>query len=191
VRLAEALLSLVTDRERASCIAGDLAESDGGHASGPFWAELVSICVALLWLGLRSSARRSAWLVASGFVLWFSIYASIRVLGAAAGVHGIDAPWLDCRTLPPTSLAYLAITLCLSNLITGAIMGRRARAGGLNACAPLAVLWLGIAAASPVWMVLFARPTWYCAAVYLLGLPLLYALPLLYGASLARPRSAA
>lgn len=185
---AEALLALVTNRERAEAIAGDLVEETGAGQRWRFGFHLLSISCSLLVAGIGMARWRSLWLFAAGFALWFFVYVTIRAGGALAGVHPLDDRGIDCLATPLGANIYLAAALLASNFVTGAVLGARTPAGALNAGVPLAAFWALCAVAAPVAAWLTASATWHCTLFYLLGLPLLYVAPLLCGAAWSRHR---
>ena len=191
--LAEALLGLVTSPDRAEAIAGDLVEQMGrGRVDRcRFVLHLSGVAFALLLAGIGAARVRTVWLFASGLVLWFLLYGLIRATGALLGVHPFDSAGLDCLARPLSASLYLAAALLVSNFLTGVALGSRAPAGGLNGSVPLAAFWSLFTLAAPAAAAVTASATWHCTLYYLLGLPLLYVAPLLYGAAVARRRAPA
>lgn len=182
--LAEELLALVTTRERAASVAGDLAEESGRR--GPFWfgVALARVAAALFSSAFAACRVRLLWLLASGFVCWFAVYAAVRSAGAVAGFQPIVLPLTDCVERPWPVQVYLGAALVLSGLLAGAALGTRAPAQGVNGATPLAAGWACLAVVAPLAELAAGTATWHCTLLYLLGLPFLYMLPLLAGGAL-------
>jgi hypothetical protein len=191
VSFAEGLLSLVTSKDRAASIAGDLAEEAGSRCGVWFWVDLLSVALALFSQAFRLAPWRSSWLIVSGLILWFVLYTLLRALGALLGLHALDTSCEDCGTLSVSAYVYFAVTLVVSNFLAGLVMGWRSRVGRPNACTPLAVFWVVSAIVAAVVDAMLVSGTGYCSIVYLIGLPLLYVAPLLYGGAIAGRRQLA
>ena len=92
-RIAEWLLVLVTSRERAASIVGDIMESSPTRGRVWWWSAVLRAAASLLWggfanspLGMLGLAFR-AWLMGLLLGMCSIIFASI--LGAALGIYGI------------------------------------------------------------------------------------------------------
>src|SRR5690606_41513049 len=85
--LSEEVLCLVTDRSRASTIAGDLTEE--AAARGPLWfvAALAGVLLALFFAAFSAARGHSLGLLVKGFVVWMLVYAVVRVAGALSGLQ--------------------------------------------------------------------------------------------------------
>lgn len=190
--LAEALLSLFTARERAAAVAGDLVEEAPRRGRVWFCVSLLGVALALFASAFGARRGRVLWLFASGFVLWLGAYTAVRAAGAAAGLQPLVLPAGAVAEMPWSLQAYLALSLVLSGLAAGAVLGRRARVHGVNGAAPLAAFWASAALIAPLVDLAVGTATWHCTLLYVLGLPLFYVLPLLAGGALgARSRVAA
>ncbi len=186
--VAEEVLALLTSRERAGAVAGDLAEEAGRRGRIWFGCALLGVALALFASAFGASRARVLWLFVSGFVAWFAIYAAVRTAGAALGVQPLTPAVTDPFAAAWPVQLYLAATLALSGVLAGAALGARAPHGGLNACAPLAMFWVCAALVLPVLDLVAGTATWYCTLLYVLGLPLMYVLPLVGGGALGARR---
>lgn len=182
--LAEELLALVTARARAHAVAGDLVEEAARRGRLWFCAALLGTVLALFVTACGARRGRMLRLFASAFVCWFAIYAGLRAAGAAAGLQPILLPITDAGSRPWPLTVYLAVTLVAAGLLAGAALGARAPAHGVNRAAPLVMFWGFAALVLPLLDLFAGTATWYCTLLYLLGFPLLYALPLAAGGAL-------
>lgn len=177
------MLTLITTKEAAAAIVGDLAESRG-RGSCLFCLDFVSIGLGLLLHSVRRKPVRVVSLCALGFVLWSVIYCIVRVLFALAGLIPLDTSLAECAVISLWSFALFALALVSSNLLAGLAIGYRSRSGEMNRCVPLAMLWSLGMVVFPVADWLSLSVSWYCMLIYLLGLPLLYIVPLLCGGAI-------
>lgn len=187
--VAESILRLVAAPDDAAAIVGDIAEINStGRAQ--FWCDVLSSGGALLIHSVRRHPLSAICLGVAGFVLWSLIYVAVRVAFAFAGLVPIDTSFANCAVLSLGSFALLAIALVSSNLLAGVAIGYRSRDGAMNRCVPLALLFgLGMIA-FPLAASMRVEISWYCLGLYLVGLPLLYILPLLCGGAIGGRLSA-
>lgn len=184
VALAEALLALLTTRERAAAVAGDLAEEARGRGSGWFMLAVPGVALALFAAAFGAERRRMLGLLVAGLAGWAGVYLAVRATGAAAGLQPMVLPLADGMERPWAVQVYLSVALVLAGLIAGAALGTRPAAHGVNAVTPLAAWWVVVALVAPLADLLAGRATWDCVLLYLVGVPLLYVLPLLTGGAL-------
>jgi hypothetical protein len=170
-------------REAAAAIVGDITESHGPRI-GRFWLDIGSSAFALLVHSISRGPWTAVTLGFLGLALWFSIYCVVRVALAAAGLIPIDISIAECAVVSLSGFVLLAAALVSSNLLAGVAIGYRARVDGMNRCVPLALFWALAMIALPLADWLRVSVTWSCMLIYLLGLPLFYILPLLYGGAL-------
>jgi hypothetical protein len=169
---------------------GDLAEEAQHRGRLWFWRSLLGVAVAMFFNAFGCARARTLGSFAAGFVLWCAVYAGIRVLGALFGLQPL-APAGLADGAAWSSEVFLAAALIVSSFCTGLLLGLRTAASGLNACTPLAMFWAAAAVILPVADCLGGTASWRCTALSLLGLPLLYMLPLLAGGACSRRRSVA
>jgi len=190
--VAEELLALVTPRDRAVTIAGDLTEEAARR--GPVWyaGALAGVVAAMFFSAFGRAKVRTALMLAAGLAVWAMLYVSLRVGGLLLGVEALAAgPAPSSDVLPPAMLAYLGGTLAAASFLTGLVVGRAGAACLPSPVMPLAVFWATVAVAAFSADVAAGRPTGYCTLVYLVGVPAFYIAPLVAGgvcgARLARP----
>lgn len=188
--LAQELLSLTTDRERAGSIAGDLTEEAAYRGSLWFWSMLGGVTFALFYRAFGLARIRTFWLLCRGLTVWAALYIAIRLIGAVAGIEPLSIPQAEFVDLPMTTQAYLAATLMLSSLLAGLALGSVTRANQISGAAPLAMFWAVSIIVAPGVEWLAGTGTWYCTLLYVVGLPLCYLAPLLLGGALAGRRAA-
>jgi hypothetical protein len=187
---AEELLSLVMAAERAESIAGDLAEESSREGRLWYWRSVLGVAGAMFFKTFGTSRWRTLGFLAGGFLLWFALYASIRLAGALLGIEPLIATVADGGGFAWSTQLYLAVALILASFGAGLALGPWGVADGVNAAAPLAMFFGVAAVVLPVLDGVGGAGSWYCTALYLGGVPLLYVLPLLAGGALARQRSA-
>lgn len=187
--LAEELLSLLTSEERAESIVGDLEEEARRHGRAWFWISLGGVAAALFFKAFGCARASTLGLLAAGLVLWFTVYAALRLAGALLGLQPLVADFSASNALPWGTALYLALALILASFCAGLLLGRRTAGSGINSAAPLAMFWSATALVLPVWDCLAGTASAYCALLYLVGLPAFYALPLLAGGACARRRT--
>ena len=102
-QIAESVLMLVTSRERAAAIAGDLVEESPGRGAWWLWWSVLRTAGSLLWRGLGADPLQLAGLALRGvllnFALWLAAFVSFVAAGAlifgllqtAGLVHGDSA----------------------------------------------------------------------------------------------------
>jgi hypothetical protein len=188
-RLAEELLSLVMDAERAESIAGDLAEESDREGTLWYWRSLLGVAAAMFFKTFGAARWRTLVFLASGFVLWFALYASIRLAGALLGIEPLIATVADGGAFAWGTQLYLCAALILASFGAGLALGPWGVAEGVNAAAPLAMFFGAAAVVLPVLDAVGGAGSWSCTALYVGGVPLLYVLPLLAGGALSRRRS--
>jgi hypothetical protein len=186
--LAEALLSLVTSEERAETIAGDLAEEAERAGRLWYWRSVLGVSAAMFFKTFGGARLRTLGFLAGGFLLWCALYAAIRVIGALLGIEPLIATVSAGGGFAWSTALYLCAALILASFGAGLALGSRAVADGLNATAPLAMFWSAAAVVLPVLDAVAGTASWYCTLLYVVGMPVLYALPLLAGGAFARQR---
>ncbi len=186
--LAEELLALVTSRERAGAIAGDLTEEAACRGYCWFCRALAGCAAALFAHAFGAGRVRVLLVLCCGFAAWLIAYVGVRVAGAALGLQPLVLPVAPALERPWPVLVYLGATLVLSGVVAGVVLGSRRPAHGLNPCAPLAMFWGLAAVAAPVLDLVAGTWTWHCTLLYVVGLPLLYMLPLMVGGALGARR---
>jgi hypothetical protein len=188
--LTEEFLCLITSRERAESIAGDLVEEAGTRGIVWLGAALASVAFALFFSAFGAARSRTLWLFGRGLLVWGLLYVVVRFVGAMIGIQPLLMPSTDYAALSPGVQVYLASTLILAAFLTGLVLGGRRTSNGLNAATPLAMFWALSVVVAPLMDLAAGTATWYCTFLYLLGLPLCYLFPLLAGGALAGRRSA-
>ena len=188
--IAEEVLALVTDRDRAAAIAGDLTEEAAARGAAWFAMTLAGVAAALFFGAFATARGYTLRLLGKSVLVWCAFYLCIRVVGALTGLAPEYAADADFAALGLGTQVYLAGALVAAALLSGAVLGAAATANGVNAAVPLAMLWLTTALVAPVWELAAGTATWYCTFLYLIGLPLCYVLPLLTGAALTGRRGA-
>ncbi|HEX5420144.1 MAG TPA: hypothetical protein VFY39_09105 [Gammaproteobacteria bacterium] len=182
--LAEELLSLLTPREQAETIIGDLEEAREPGQLG-FWLAVLGVAFALFFAAFNTARARTLGFLAAGFVLWSALYIGVRVLGELLGLQ----PWAGGFVADSSGLTtqlYLAAALVLSSFLAGLLLGFRTASNGTNASAPLAMFWAAAALVMPVFDCFSNTATWGCMLLYLFGMPAFYMLPVLAGGACAR-----
>lgn len=187
--LAEELLSLVTGPERAQSIAGDLAEEARREGALWYWRSVLAVSAAMFFQRFGRARWRTLGFLAGGLLLWLVLYASIRIAGALLGIEPLVATVSAGGGFAWSTQLYLAAALILASFGAGLALGPFAVADGINAAAPLAMFFAVAAVVFPVLDGVAGTATWYCTALYLAGVPLLYVLPLLAGGALVRHRA--
>lgn len=187
--LAEELLSLVTGADRAQSIAGDLAEEASREGALWYWRSVLAVSAAMFFQRFGWARWRTLGYLGGGLLLWLVLYASIRVAGALLGIEPLIATVSAGGGFAWTTQLYLAAALILASFGAGLALGPFAVTEGVNAAAPLAMFFAATAVVLPVLDAVSGAATWYCTALYLGGVPLLYVLPLLAGGALVRQRA--
>lgn len=191
VLFAEELLALVTDRNRAETIAGDLVEEAGRR--GPLWfaGALGGVALALFFAAFGAARARMLGLLAAGLAVSALLYVAVRVSGVLLGLQPPAVHGVALIEASPAALLYLAASLAAANFLTGLVLGRARARSGPSAVMPLALFWAAVGLVALCADLVAGQPTWYCTLVYLGGIPSFYIAPLLAGAALAaRPTGA-
>jgi hypothetical protein len=189
VFLAEELLSLFIEAERAESIAGDLAEESRSEGVLWYWRSVLGVAAAMFFKTFGAARRRTLGFLAGGFLLWFVLYAAIRIAGALLGIEPLIATATVGGGFAWGTELYLAAALILASFGAGLGLGLWAVADGVNAAAPLAMFFGAAAVVLPVLDGLGGSGSWYCTALYVGAVPLFYVLPLLAGGALVRQRA--
>ena len=187
--IAEELLALVTDRQRAGSIAGDLTEEAAARGLLWFGAAVAGVAAALFFRAFGAARGHTLKLLGQGVLVWCAFYVGIRIVGLVTGIAPQYAPGSEFAALGAGAQVYLAGALVVAALASGAVLGAASTSNGLNAAVPLAMMWAATAVVAPLWDLAAGTATWYCTFLYLAGLPLCYVLPLLTSAALVGRRN--
>ena len=179
---SQAFLSLFTTPERAASIVGDLLEESRAQGRVRYTWRTIGVALALCLRSVRSAPLRCLMLAALGSAVYGCVLALVFV--------AVGLPWYPWQHVGEPSWWFrLAVVGSLANLLTGFILGRWVSIRGINALAPLALIWL---VAWPLelvlWKLLFLRMPLALFAALALAYPLLGLLPLMTGGTLARWR---
>ena len=188
--VAEELLSLVTPRDRAVSIAGDLTEEAARYGAIWFAGALAGVVSAMFFGAFGRAKLRTAAMLVAGLTVWAVLYLLLRVGGLLLGIEGLaagSAPPSDL--LPPAMLAYLGGLLAAANFLTGLVIGRAGGSSLPSPVMPLALFWAAVAAMAFFADLAAGRPTGYCTLVYVVGVPAFYIGPLLAGGVYAARRA--
>jgi hypothetical protein len=188
--LAEELLSLVMDSGRAESIAGDLAEESSHEGALWYWRSVLGVAAAMFFRTFGAARWRTLGFLAGGFLLWLVLYAGIRVAGALLGIEPLIATETVDGSFAWGTQLYLGVALILASFGAGLALGPWAVADGVNAAAPLAMFFGAAAVVLPVLDGFGGTASWFCTALYVFGVPLLYVAPVLAGGALVRQRTA-
>jgi hypothetical protein len=138
-RIAEWLLVLVTSRERAVSIVGDMMENAVTQGSVWFWSSLLLATASLLWRGFASNPSGLLGLAFFGWVMGFllaavSIFISVFVGGVLVTISRITGPTFD--VVAPVGI----IVAALSQFLVGRWIARRAPGRELSAWLALLIM---------------------------------------------------
>jgi hypothetical protein len=173
IHIAEWILGLVTSRDRAATMVGDLVE-EGARGVAWFWSRILRIAVSFLWRGVTESPVRITGLAFIGLAV--DVVASIFLAGASgvlfffAARNGhqlqlnavwwtilLDAPTLVMSALIGRMLARWApgreLAACLAYGILGSLLSfvmMLVSPGGLGISALLWVFLSDVAQRTPV-----------------------------------------
>lgn len=138
--VAEWILALVTTRDRAASIVGDLAEREAARGGVWFWFSVFRAAASFLWRGIAEHPARLTGLA----LLGVAVYAGIGLLFAGLdGVVGFIAIYTSGNHLPLDSIGWklwFAAPVLVSSLLIGRILARWAPGRELAACVVYAVL---------------------------------------------------
>jgi hypothetical protein len=138
-RIAEWLLVLVTSRERAASIVGDMLESAATHGSAWFWTGVLRATASLLWRGFAGNPRGMfglaffGWLIGSLLTL-VPLFISVFIGGVLVEIFGITV-----RTFGVAIVAGI-ITATLCQFLVGRWIARRAPGRELSAWLALLIM---------------------------------------------------
>lgn len=205
-QIAESVLMLVTSRERAAAIAGDLVEESPGRGAWWLWWSVLRTAGSLLWRGLGADPLQLAGLALRGvllnFALWLAAFVSFVAAGAlifgllqtAGLVHG------DSASFPRAAEAFFTVVGLAIQFQIGRWMARRAADRALAACVLFVVETTITTAVSTALFLAWLLATFHKGAAepetlldfwlpYGAGRPLLDCVPLMAGAWWVRRRS--
>jgi hypothetical protein len=187
---AEDLLSVFAARDRAVTIVGDLTEQSRARGRGWLMREIARVALALLFRPLFAAPWRALRVAGVGLAVYAVVYAVVFV---ASGL-----PWYPWHRVGESGFWIRAgLVVVASNFLTGIVLGQRPPNGSISPIAPLTVLWLAAWLISLVSIAIAGPSAWPLDAwqtarfLGVLGFPVLYLLPLLLGAVIARRRVAA
>ena len=140
-RIAEWILVLVTSRERAASIVGDMMESAATHGRVWFWSSVLRAAASLLWHGFAANPRGllglafHAWLV--GLLLGFGVFVC-----AISGVGLYPRLPLAESTAMLSRAVYIAdlVGMALAQFLVGCWIARRAPGRELSAWFALLIM---------------------------------------------------
>jgi hypothetical protein len=139
IHIAERILGLVTSRDRAASIAGDLAEEAATRGARWFWSGVTHTAASLVWRNLAESPARMTGLAFLGLALEIalSLLPIALIYLAAIVVDQFELPG------PPVfaGLRYLSYPLILvTPILIGRLLAYRAPGRELSACLAYAIL---------------------------------------------------
>ena len=138
-RIAEWLLVLVTSRERAGSIVGDLVESADTQGSVWFWSSVLRAASALIWRGFASNPRGLLGLAFFGWLMGLlltlvSFFTSVLVGGVLVKISGITGRTFDVAVVAGIIVA------ALCQFLVGCWIARRAPGRELSAWLALLIM---------------------------------------------------
>ena len=206
-QIADALLMLVTSRERAVTTVGDLLEESSGRAGLWFWSSILRTAISQFWRGITSESWYLAGLALRAVVLNFALWVASFVGFVACGtlifgalqamgvVHGNSA------SFPRAAEAYFTVLGLAIQFQLGRWLARRAADCALGACVMFVAEWsiatAILSAAILVWSTghipdaVAREPVAPLEILFPFGLArtVLYSVPLVGGAWMARRRA--
>jgi hypothetical protein len=138
-RIAERILGLVTTRDRAACIAGDLTEVAAARSDIMFWASVFGTATSLLWREIAEHPAHLTGLALAGLAVY------IVIDGLFAGLDGVAffiAALSGGNHIQPDSIGWkiwFVVPVLVSSLLIGRMLARWARGLEMAACAVYAV----------------------------------------------------
>ncbi|HEX8895365.1 MAG TPA: hypothetical protein VF783_18705 [Terriglobales bacterium] len=158
-RIAEGLLVLVTNRERAASIVGDLMESSATRGRVWWWSAVLRAAASLLWggfadspLGMLGLAFR-AWLMGLLLALTWMILASVF-----QGIWQVHARYVVPLILTSPVLARIIAAPC--EFFVGCWIARRAPDRELSAWLALLIMDQFLSALPLIVALALGRPFW-------------------------------
>lgn len=138
-RIAEWLLVLVTSRERAASIVGDMMESADTHGSAWFWTSVLRATASLLWRGFAANPRGMLGLAFFGWLTGLlltsvSIFIPVFVGGVLVEIFGITVRTFGVAVEAGSILA------TASQFLVGQWIARRAPGRELSAWLALLIM---------------------------------------------------
>ena len=138
--MAERILGLVTNRERAAAVAGDLTEKAATRGGAWFWSCVLRTAASLLWRDVSESPGRVTGLAFAGLAAYIGIdllFAGLSgvaffIVGGVSG-HPIQLDSIGWKV-------WFAAPVLVSSLLVGRILARWAPGRELAACVVYAVL---------------------------------------------------
>jgi len=136
VRIAEWILELVTTRERAASLAGDLVEDGPGHGVFWFWATVVRAAGTMLWREFASDWKRMLRLGAAGLIVEY--LGMLILLLLVSPILGLMGMAYGSGMIPKLiSGAFGLSAMVVSQFAVGWWMARRTPGRELVPCAAL------------------------------------------------------
>lgn len=138
-RIAEWLLILVTSRERAASIVGDLVESADTQGSVWFWSSVLRATASLLWRGFAANPRGLLGLAFRGWLIGLlltsvSIFIPVFIGGLLVEIFGITVRTFGVAVVAGNIVA----TFC--QFLVGRWIARRAPGRQLSAWVALLII---------------------------------------------------
>jgi hypothetical protein len=140
IHIAEWILALVTSRDHAASIAGDLMEEAAARGVAWFWSSVLRTAAALLWRDVAENPARVTGLAFLGLAVYIGIDLLHAGLSGAAffGVAMASGPPLHLNSIGWK--IWFAAPIPVSSLLIGWMLARWAPGRELAACVAFAIL---------------------------------------------------
>ena len=139
IHIAEWILGLVTRRDRAASIAGDLMEETAHRGAFLFWSGVLRIMASLLWSGIAENP----WRIAGVALIGVAVEAVASMLLAyLAGAVFIHAAWsgYGIQSNPAGFMVALEASVLVISVFVGRMLARLSPGQELSACLAFAIL---------------------------------------------------
>ncbi len=138
--IAERILDLVTNRDRAASTAGDLTEAAASRGTVWFWSSLLRTAVSHLWRNMAEQPARLAGLAFLGLALYIAIDFLFAGLSGLAFFFAIQRSGNHLQIHSIGWQLWFTAPVAVSSLLVGFMLAVWARGRELAACAVFAIL---------------------------------------------------
>jgi hypothetical protein len=138
--IAEWILSLVTSRDRAASIAGDLTEGAAARGAVWFWTGVLRTAASLLWRGLAERPARVAGVAAASLAISVALWLLVAGLSVVALVAAHIKSGHPVEVVSIGYSIWFFVPALLIPLLTGRLLARWAPGREMSACLAYAII---------------------------------------------------